>query len=44
MLQKQYYIGIWCVQSMNQGKLEVIKLEMTKVSINVLRISEIAWT
>ena len=42
--KEQYCIGIWCVQSMNQGKLEVIKLEMTKVSIHILRISEIAWT
>ena len=35
-------IGIWYIQSMNQGELEVIKLEMTKVSINILKISETA--
>ena len=39
--KEQYFIGILYVQSMNQGKLEVVKPEMTKVSINVLRISEI---
>ena len=36
-------IGIWYIQSMNQGELEVIKLEMTKVSINILKISETEW-
>ena len=29
---------------MNQGKLEVIKQEMTRVSINILGISELKWT
>ena len=29
---------------MNQGKLEVIKQEMARVSINILGISEIKWT
>ena len=32
------------VTSMNQGKLEVVKQEMTKVNINILGISEIRWT
>ena len=29
---------------MNQGKLEVVKQEMLRVNINVLRISELKWT
>ena len=33
----QYCIGTWNVRSMNQGKLEVVKQEMA-------RISELRWT
>ena len=29
---------------MNQGKLEVVKQEMTKVNVNILGISELRWT
>ena len=29
---------------MNQGKLEVVKQEMTGVNINILGISELRWT
>ena len=29
---------------MNQGKLEVVKLEMARVNVNVLGISELKWT
>ena len=29
---------------MNQGKLEAVKQEMTKVNIDILRISELKWT
>ena len=29
---------------MNQGKLEVVKQEMTRVNINILWISELKWT
>ena len=36
-------IGIWNVRSMNQGKLEVVKQEMARVNINILRISEWKW-
>ena len=28
---------------MNQGKLEVVKQEMTRVNINILGISELRW-
>ena len=29
---------------MNQGKLEVVKEEMTRVNIDILGISELKWT
>ena len=29
---------------MNQGKLEVVKQEMTRVNIDILRINELRWT
>ena len=29
---------------MSQGKLEVVKQEMTRVNIDILRISELKWT
>ena len=40
----QYCIGTWNVRSMNQGKLEMIKKEMTRVNVNILGISELKWT
>ena len=40
----QYCIRTWNVRSMNRGKLEVVKQEMTRVNINILRISELKWT
>ena len=39
--KKQYCIGTWNVTSINQGKLDVVKWEMTKASINILGISEL---
>ena len=42
--REQCCIGIWNVRSMNQGKLEVVKQEMARVSINILGISELKWT
>ena len=41
---EQYYIGTWNVRSMNQGKLEVVKHEMTRVNIDTLGITELRWT
>ena len=42
--KEQYCIGTWNVRSMNQGKLEVLKQEMARVNIDILRISELKWT
>ena len=42
--KEQYCIGTWNVRSMNQGKLEVVKQEMARVDINILRISGLKWT
>ena len=42
--EEQYCIGIWNVRSMNQGKLEEVKQEMTRVNADILGISEIKWT
>ena len=40
--KEQYCIGTWNVRSMNQGKLEVVKQEMTRM--NILGISKLRWT
>ena len=42
--KQQYCIGTWNVRSMNQGKLEVVKQEMTRVNINILGVSKLKWT
>ena len=42
--KEQYCIGTWNVRSMNQGKLEVVKQEMTRVNVNILGIRELKWT
>ena len=42
--KEQYCIGTWNVRSMNEGKLEVVKQEMARVSIDILGISELKWT
>ena len=42
--REQYCIGTWIVRSMNQGKLEMVKQEMTRVNIDILGISELKWT
>ena len=39
--KEQYCIETWNVRSMNQGKLEVVKQEMAKVNVDILRISEL---
>ena len=42
--KEQYCIGTWNVRSTNQGKLEVVKQEMARVSVNILGISKLKWT
>ena len=42
--KEQYCTGTWNVRSMNQDKLEVVKQEMARVNIDILRISELNWT
>ena len=41
--KEQYCIGTWNIRSMNQGKLDVVKQEMARVSINILGICEPNW-
>ena len=41
--KQQYCTGAWNVSSMNQGKLEVVTLEMARVNINILGIRELKW-
>ena len=42
--KEQYCIGTWNFRSMNQGKLEVVKQETTRVNIDILEIRELKWT
>ena len=42
--KEQYYIGIWNVRSMNQGKLEVVKQDLVRTNVDILGISELRWT
>ena len=42
--KEQYCIATWNVRSMNQGKLEVVKQEMTRVNSDILGISKLRWT
>ena len=42
--KEQYCIGTGNVRSMNQGKLEVVKQEMARMSNDILGISELKWT
>ena len=41
--KEQRCVETWNGRSMNQDKLDVVKWEMTKVSINILGISELKW-
>ena len=42
--KEQYCTGTSNVRSLNQGKLEVVKQEMSSVNIDILGISELKWT
>ena len=41
--KEKYCIGTQNVRSMNQGKFEVVKQEMTRVNVDILGISELRW-
>ena len=34
--KEQYCIGTWNVRSMNQGKVEVVKQEITRLNVDIL--------
>ena len=38
-----YCTGTWNVRFMNQGKLKVVRQEMARVNIGILRISKLKW-
>ena len=42
--KEQYCIGTGNVKSVNQGRLEVVKQQMSRVSINILGIRDLKWT
>ena len=42
--KEQYCIETWNIRSTKQGKLEVVKQEMTRMNVDVLGISELNWT
>ena len=42
--KEQCCIAMWNVRSMNQGKLEVVKEEMSRVNVNILGLSVLKWT
>ena len=41
--KEQYCIGTWNIRSVTQGKLVVVKQEMTRVNVDILGISELKW-
>ena len=41
--KEQYYIVTWNVRSMNQGKLDMVKQELTRMNIDILGVSELKW-
>ena len=42
--KEQYCTGTWNVRSTNQGKVEVVKQEMSRVNIDIVGISGLRWT
>ena len=42
--KEQYCIGTWNPRSMNQGKLEAVKQEISRVKADILGISKPKWT
>ena len=42
--KEQYCSGTRNVRSVNQGKLDLVKKEMSRVNTDILGISELKWT
>ena len=42
--KEQYCIGTGNIRSVNQGKLEVVKQKMARVSVDILGTYELRWT
>ena len=42
--KEQYCMGTWNLRSMNQGKLDVLKLQLPRENTNILGIGELKWT
>ena len=42
--KEQYGIGTWNAKSVNQGKLDMFKQEMTRMDIDILGICELKCT
>ena len=43
-IKNNFCLGTWNVKHVNQGKLEAVKQEMTRVNIDILGVSELKWT
>ena len=37
-------MGTWNVRCVNQGKLEVVKQEMARVNVDILKSAKLKWT
>ena len=42
--KEQNCIKTWNVRSINQGKLDIVKQETTRLNIDILGFSELKWT
>ena len=41
--KEQHCLGTWNVRFINQGKLDVVKQEIARLSIDILEIRELKW-
>ena len=44
IVKERVRIGTWNVRTLHNGNLEVVKREMKKTDVDMLRISEMKWT
>ena len=42
-LKEQYCIGTWNVRSISQGKLDLVKQEMSRLNTDIMENSELKW-